>query len=106
MAKAKAHHPGGRQRPSDKERTARADPQETQNTAALTARKKEYMRYELTDEQRVTLYRNTLRVHGTIQLAPAYAEIFQRSNPPAKFEAVDGRPDLVRVTRLRDTVRL
>jgi hypothetical protein len=59
----------------------------------------------VTDEQRITLYRNRLLQDGTLRIAPVYAEVFKRARPAASFEPDSERPDLVRVTRLLDPVR-
>jgi hypothetical protein len=61
------------------------------------------------EQQRIKLYTSTILKEGSFRLSPAYAEIFERSplrTIHASFERDAERPDLVRVTRLRDTVRL
>jgi hypothetical protein len=60
----------------------------------------------MTDEQRIRLYTNTLRVDGTMRLSPANSEIFRRVLPAVRFERDPEKPHLVRVTRIVDGVRL
>jgi hypothetical protein len=56
----------------------------------------------MTNEQKIRLYTNTLRVDGTMRLSAANAETFKRVRPAARFERDSEKPHLVRVTRVSE----